>query len=197
MKNMYDWYFCYSIVRRGRGWGWGWGQVKLQEVRFDPDQIDMYILAPNVTHVDFFSFFWDCLESRTLEFGTIGTQSLFGTSNIFFILVKYPFRPLKQKLEYSRQLESYLGYCCTGPLFSRANEQRKWLCWRGPFKNAYELLNLRALKISMLYKKHIFQCLGNIFCVEFQRVPLKFHIKYLTHTLKDVDFINRWKFKSS
>ena len=71
---------------------------------------------------------------------------------------------------------------------------------RGPggrFKNAYELLNLRALKISMLYKSHIFQCMSMIFCVEFQRVPLKFHTKYHTHTLKDVDFIRRWKFKSS
>ena len=53
----------------------------------------------------------------------------------------------------------------------------------GRFKNVYELLNLRALKISMLYKNHIFQCMGKIFCVKFQRVPLKFHIKYLTHTL--------------
>ena len=74
---------------------------------------------------------------------------------------------------------------------------------RGHFKNAYELLNLRALKISMLYKNRIFQCMGKIFCVEFQRVPLKFHTiylthtKYLTHKLKDVDFIHRWKFKSS
>ena len=68
---------------------------------------------------------------------------------------------------------------------------------RGRFKNAYELLNLRALKISMLYKNHIFLCMGMIFCVEFQRVPLQFHTKYLIHTLKDADFIHRWKFKSS
>ena len=54
----------------------------------------------------------------------------------------------------------------------------------GRFKNAYELLNLRALQISMLYKNHIFQCMGKIFCD-------------LTHTLKDVDFIHNWKFKSS
>ena len=59
----------------------------------------------------------------------------------------------------------------------------------GRFKNTYELLNLRALKISKLHKNHIFQCMGKIFCVEFQRVPLKFHTKYFTHTLKDVDFI--------
>ena len=43
----------------------------------------------------------------------------------------------------------------------------------------YELLNLRALKISVLYKNHIFQWMGKIFCVEFQRVPLKFHINIL------------------
>ena len=67
----------------------------------------------------------------------------------------------------------------------------------GRFKNTYELLNLRALKISKLHKNHIFQCVGKIFCVEFQKVPLKFHTKYLTHTLKDVDFIHIWKFKSS
>ena len=67
----------------------------------------------------------------------------------------------------------------------------------GHFKNAYELLNLGALQISMLYKNYIFQCMGMLFCVEFQRLPLKFHAKYLTDTLKDVDFIPRWKFKSS
>ena len=67
----------------------------------------------------------------------------------------------------------------------------------GRFKNTYELLNPRALKISMLYKNRIFQCMGKIFCVEFQRYPLKFHSKYLTHTFKDVHFIHRWIFKSS
>ena len=59
------------------------------------------------------------------------------------------------------------------------------------FKDAYELLNLRAPKISMQYKNHVFHCMGKICCVEFQRVPLKFHTKYLTHTLKDVDFIHK------
>ena len=39
-------------------------------------------------------------------------------------------------------------------------------CSRG-FKNPYELLDLRALKFSILYKYHIFQCMGKIFCVEF------------------------------
>ena len=49
----------------------------------------------------------------------------------------------------------------------------------------------------MLRKNHIFQCMGKIFCVEFHMVPLKFHTKYLTHELEDVDFIHKWKFKSS
>ena len=68
---------------------------------------------------------------------------------------------------------------------------------RGYFKNTYELLNLRALKFSPVDKIYIFQCMGKIFCVEFQRYPLKFHSKYFTHTLKDIDIIHRWKFKSS
>ena len=68
---------------------------------------------------------------------------------------------------------------------------------RGRFKKTYELLNLRALKISPVNKIHIFQCMGKIFCVEFQRVPLKFHTKYLTHTLKDMIFMQFWNFKSS
>ena len=42
------------------------------------------------------------------------------------------------------------------------------VCWGG-FQNAHELLNLRALKISMLYENPIFRCMGQIFCVEFQR----------------------------
>ena len=63
----------------------------------------------------------------------------------------------------------------------------------GGFKNAYELLKLRALKISIFYKNDIFQCIGKIFCVEFQRYSLKFYTKYLIHTLKDMYFIHMWK----
>ena len=65
----------------------------------------------------------------------------------------------------------------------------------GRFNKTYELLNLRALKISPVNKIHIFQCIGKIFCVEFQRYPLKFHTKYPTHTLKDTIFIQHWNFK--
>ena len=62
----------------------------------------------------------------------------------------------------------------------------------GRFKNAYELLSLSALKFSFVNKKHIFQSMDKIFCVEFLRVPLRFHTKYLTHTLKDTIFIQSW-----
>ena len=55
----------------------------------------------------------------------------------------------------------------------------------GRFKNAYQLINLGAHKFSFLNQLHIFQCMGKIFSVEFQRVPLKFHTKDFTHTLKD------------
>ena len=51
-----------------------------------------------------------------------------------------------------------------------------------------ELLNLRAVKFSYLNEIHIFQCTGNLFCMEFQRQPLKFPTKYLTPTLKDAIF---------
>ena len=68
----------------------------------------------------------------------------------------------------------------------------------GGFKNTYdELLNLRVLKYSPVNKINIFQCMGEIFCVEFQRYPLKFHTKHLTHTLKDMIFVQHWNFKSS
>ena len=75
-------------------------------------------------------------------------------------------------------------------IFSGKHQLFVLSCSGGRFKNTDELLNLRALKISTLYKNHIFQCMGKIFCGEFQRVPLKFHTKYLTHTLNDVDFIH-------
>ena len=58
----------------------------------------------------------------------------------------------------------------------------------GRFKNAIELLNLRALKISMLNKSHIFQCMGKIFCVEFQRVPFEIPHKIAYPYIERYDF---------
>ena len=40
------------------------------------------------------------------------------------------------------------------------------------FKNAYEVINLRAHKFSKLHRNHIYQCMDKISCVEFQRYPL-------------------------
>ena len=42
----------------------------------------------------------------------------------------------------------------------------------GDLENTYELLNLIAFEISTLYKNRIFQCMGEIFCVQFQRFTL-------------------------
>ena len=44
--------------------------------------------------------------------------------------------------------------------------------------------------------------MGKIFCVKFQKYPLKFHTKYLNHTLKDVilyniEILRAIRFKSS
>ena len=63
--------------------------------------------------------------------------------------------------------------------------------------DAYRLLNLGALKSLLLNQLHNFQCMVKKFCVEFQRVPLKFHTKYPTYTLKDTILIQCLKFKSS
>ena len=40
----------------------------------------------------------------------------------------------------------------------------------GRFKNAYEPINLRAPKLSILNKNCLFQCMGKIFYVGFQSV---------------------------
>ena len=66
---------------------------------------------------------------------------------------------------------------------------------RGRSKSVYEILNLnlRALKISMLYKNEIFQCMGKIFCVGFQRVSLKFHTKYFDPYIERCRFYSHVK----
>ena len=56
------------------------------------------------------------------------------------------------------------------------------LCCGDHFKDVPKLLKLTALKTS-LYITPIFQCLCNIFCVGFQRYPLKFHRQYRAHRL--------------
>ena len=57
-------------------------------------------------------------------------------------------------------------------------------------KNAH----MNGLEYSSLNKMYIFQCIGKRFCVEFQKMPLKFHTKYFTHTLKAILFCTTLKF---
>ena len=64
---------------------------------------------------------------------------------------------------------------------------------RGRFKNKFELLNLRSLKFSTANKINIFQCMGKIFCVEFQRVPIHWKIQFLY----DVEIFRALGFMSS
>ena len=53
----------------------------------------------------------------------------------------------------------------------------------GGVKNVYKLLNLRALKISMLYKNHIFQCMGKIIVWNFTlKGTFEIPHKYIIHT---------------
>ena len=72
----------------------------------------------------------------------------------------------------------------------------------GRFKNAYELLNLRALKISTLYKNHIFQYMGKIFCMDFKGylwnstqniLPIHWKIQFLCN----IEILRALSFKSS
>ena len=48
------------------------------------------------------------------------------------------------------------------------------------------VLTLRALKFSPVKEIHIYSCRGQIFCVGFQRYPLKLHTKYFTRTVNDI-----------
>ena len=63
----------------------------------------------------------------------------------------------------------------------------------GRFKNVCKLVKPLPLKSALLNKLHIFWYMGKIFCVEF---PLKFHTKYLAHTLKDTIFSQCWRYPS-
>ena len=72
----------------------------------------------------------------------------------------------------------------------------------GHLKNAYELLNLRALKFPYVNKIHSFQWMGKIFCVEFQRylwnsaqniLPIHWKIEFLCN----FEILRALRFKSS
>ena len=76
----------------------------------------------------------------------------------FFLLSKLPAHCLHW---YSKWSKILMNKACRLAAFSRA-------IVLGAFQKPLSALNLRVLKISTLYEKHIFQCMGKIFCVEFQ-----------------------------
>ena len=59
-------------------------------------------------------------------------------------------------------------------------------CDLGHFKNTYKVLNLRGLKNSTFYKNHIFECMGKIFCGEFQMCPLHFYTGNICPVTDDI-----------
>ena len=70
------------------------------------------------------------------------------------------------------------------PFVPRHNQVRlplscSWECYVLNFQNCIQIISF------------------NVWVRYFQRVPLKFHTKYLTHTLKDVKFVKKWRFKST
>ena len=79
------------------------------------------------------------------------------------------------------------------------------VCWKpgtiscsgGRLNDAYRLLNLGAIKSLLLNKLHNFQCIVKIFCVEFQRVPLKLHWISYPYIVKDTILIQCLKCKRS
>ena len=64
----------------------------------------------------------------------------------------------------------------------------------GRFKNIYEPLNLRAIEFSPVNKIHIFQYMGKIFCMEFQRYPCTKPSIYVCENISRHvwTFINVW-----
>ena len=94
---------------------------------------------------------------------------------------------LVQERRNSSALAMELRFSCTETSIS---------CSGDCFKSTHEL---RALNFHLCIKKHL-SMYGHDICVEFQRIPLKFHTKYLAHTLKDTISVQHWnwfRFKNS
>ena len=60
----------------------------------------------------------------------------------------------------------------------------------GWVKNVYELFKQRDLKFSPVSKIQIFQFMDKIFCVKFQRTPLKFHKKSYSYIERCIFLFN-------
>ena len=63
------------------------------------------------------------------------------------------------------------------------------LCAWGVSKTLTSSLTWELLRLHFSTSCTPFKCMGKIFRVEFQKAPLQFHTKYLTHTLKDTIFV--------
>ena len=72
-----------------------------------------------------------------------------------------------------------------GTQFSEIGNKMRWFSFQ----------KMKVKNIFLQSHSHIFQYMGKIICVEFQRYHLKFHTKCLT--LKDTIFIQSWIFKNS
>ena len=66
----------------------------------------------------------------------------------------------------------------------------------GAFQKLLWALESKSPNFHLCIKPTSFN-MGKIFCVEFQRYPLKFQTKYVTYTLKDMILIQHWNFKRS
>ena len=104
---------------------------------------------------------------------------------------------VRTSMSYSREVTTSLGVLLLW-LLRNSLCGIPWSCWllddlqlrtnviRGRSKNVSEFSILRAPEFPIIYNNPIFQCMGKIFCVEFHRISLEFHTKYVTHTLKIV-----------
>ena len=91
-------------------------------------------------------------------------------------------------------LRERVNWPCTVTVGRFCGRSVSWLYLQGGVSKCFKLLKSKSSSI-FTSEWNIFQCMGKIFCVEFQRVPLKFHTKYLAHTLKDMIFYTTLKFK--
>ena len=89
---------------------------------------------------------------------------------LYIFILKYFFLYKQHCTTYTIDVVSTLSYY-DGFNHLPQTQSGPWT-W-GRFKKTYELLDPRALKISPVNKIHIVQCMGKIFCVEFQRYPSK------------------------
>ena len=94
-----------------------------------------------------------------------------------------------------------MGRCFYLPKFQDIVRLKFWKCWTNEhFQTSGEFLYiLMWIWYAFGTPEDKMSCdkiwpaktlMGKIFCVEFQRVPMKFHTKYLTHTLKDMILYN-------